>query len=451
MSYKVHTIMKKTIITLIALLGAISLAWGQNETPREETVKAEKKKIKTGWNFGPLPAVGYNSDLGFQYGALCDIFYYGDGNTFPEYLHKFNVEVSRYTKGSGVYHLFYDSKHLIPKVRLTFAATYMPNKMLSFYGFNGFSSPYFPSLAEENPAFYAFDRNMLRILADFQGSITDRIGWAAGVAFWNYRTGRVQLEKYRDETTLWDYYTGGQDPIIPAGQQNGGSQLELKLGLVYDTRDHEPAPTRGIWAEVVAYGSPDLIERQGNGYIKLAAHFRQYLTLINDRLVFAYRIAYQGTVAGRPPFYVQQSISTLYLRQINSEGLGGINTVRGILYNRMVGDGYFWANLELRCRLVDFRFLGQEWSLAVNPFLDAGMVVQPYLLERVQAFTPETQPGDVEFNPVYSGDREKMHLSAGLGIKAIMNRNFIVSVEWGKPFDKRDGTSGMNIGLNYIF
>ena len=36
--------------------------------------KAQKSEIiKTGWNFGPLPVVGFDSDLGFQYGICCDI------------------------------------------------------------------------------------------------------------------------------------------------------------------------------------------------------------------------------------------------------------------------------------------------------------------------------------------------------------------------------------------
>ena len=58
--------------------------------------------IKTGWNFGPLPVVGFDSDLGFQYGLCCDIFNFGDGSSYPEYKFKINVEASTYTKGSSV-------------------------------------------------------------------------------------------------------------------------------------------------------------------------------------------------------------------------------------------------------------------------------------------------------------------------------------------------------------
>lgn len=405
------------------------------------TSEQAPKKIKTGWNFGPLPAIGYNTDLGFQYGALCDIYYYGDGSAYPGYLHKFNVEIAQYTKGSGIYHLFYDSKYLIPKTRLTFAATYMPNKMMSFYGFNGFASPYEES---HGASFYAMDRKMLRILADFQGKITDKIGWAAGVSFWYYALDNVKLKKYAGEPTLFDYYkTTG---IIRPEEANGGSHIELKLGLVYDTRDHEAAPNKGIWAEVIAYGSPDIISQQGNSYLKLSAHFRQYLTLVQNRLVFAYRLSYQGTVAGNAPFYIQQNIATLYLRQVNSEGLGSINTVRGMLYNRIVGDGYFWANFEARVRIFDFRLFKQDWYFALNPFFDMGLITQSYRLNEMKEAA-----GAAEGAYIYNGDKDSMHFSAGIGAKLVMNRNFIISVEWAKPFDKRDGKNGMNVGLNYIF
>nr|MBP6364818.1 hypothetical protein [Bacteroidales bacterium] len=154
------------------------------------------------------------------------------------------------------------------------------------------------------------------------------------------------------------------------------------------------------------------------------------------------RLAAQANLAGEAPFYMQQNISTLYFRQITSEGLGGINTLRGVIRNRVVGKGLAWANFELRYRFLDFRFLKQDWYLALNPFLDAGMVIQPYKLDKMRYSNDPY---------IWSFADEKLHLSAGAGIKAVMNKNFIVSFEWGKPFDKRDGKNGMNIGLNYIF
>ena len=403
---------------------------------------AQEKDPKTGWNLGPLPAVGYNSDLGFQYGALCSFFYYGDGSVFPDYLHKFHVEASQYTKGSGMYHFFYDSKYLIRNSRLTFATTYLPNKMMSFYGFNGYASPY-NNDDELSSAFYSMDRKMLRILADYQKGFAPNMKWAAGLSFWNYKLDRVQLPKYKDDITLFELYKDAG--IIIPEEASGGSHAEIKLGLIYDTRDHEAAPANGIWSELILYGSPDIFEKNDNSYVKLSAHFRHYVPLNADRLVFAYHLAYQGTIAGSVPFYVQQNVITLYLRQINSEGLGGINTIRGVLYNRIVGDGIFWSNFELRWKLFDFKTRRQNWYFGINPFFDAGKVVQSYRLDEMKAS---------ENTDIYSDNSEKfdkMHYSAGIGAKLVMNRNFVISAEFGKPFDNRDGTSGLNIGLNYIF
>jgi hypothetical protein len=89
--------------------------------------------------------------------------------------------------------------------------------------------------------------------------------------------------------------------------------------------------------------------------------------------------------------------------------------------------------------------------MAIHPIFDAGKVVQPYRLEEMKAAEIAAVADGKAAGLVYSGRGEKLHASAGMGVKLVMNRNFIVSVEWGKPFDGQDGGSGFNIGLNYIF
>jgi outer membrane protein assembly factor BamA len=393
---------------------------------------AQESKVKTGWNFGPLPAVSYNSDQGFQYGALCDIFFFGDGSTFPAYVHKFNVEVSRYTKGSSVYHFFYDSRHLLKNIRTTADISYLADKMMDFYGFNGYWSPYYES---EGASYYKIDRKLLRFTADFRGRINDCFDWAAGIGIYSYKTGPVQLGEYSGEPNLYaNYITAG---LIDHQEAEGGVKVELKLGVVNDSRDHEADPEKGFFSEAILLASVD--------YLRFSLVHRGYLPVIKKKMTFAYRAGWQGRLTGEIPFYMLQNISTLYMRQITNEGLGGLNSIRGVLRNRVVGDGVVWANLELRYRFLDFRFLGQNWYLALNPFFDAGRVVQYHKMDEMRDQMPD-------MTLYYSvNDPEKLHLSAGLGGKAIMNRNFVISAEWGKPFDSRDGKNGLNIGLNYIF
>ena len=400
--------------------------------------------IKTGWNFGPFPAISYNSDLGFQYGALCDIFYYGDGHQFPGYQHKFNVEVSRYTKGETLAHLFYDSKYLIPGgIRLTAAATYLNSQMNSFYGFNGYATPYNYNFVNKkhqdyNPAYYADSYEMVRALCDIQVPISKNFTLMTGLTFWDIKTGGVGLKKYQDSQSLYKLYrkTG-----LIRDNEVSGSHLDFKIGALYDTRDHELAPQRGFCFEMVGVASTDL-RNNGNNFYRIMASWRHFIP-VGGRVVLAYRVASQETF-GNAPFYMLQTIQTLYLRQIKSEGLGGMNTIRGVLQNRIIGQGYAWANFECRVRIVDFRFIKQMWRIAVNPFVDMGVVTRGYRLEE-QKRAAELYP------ELYSGAKNGFHGSAGIGAKLIMNQNFILSVEWGMPFDRRDGSNGLNVGLNYIF
>ncbi len=397
-----------------------------------ESLIAQESKVKTGWNFGPLPAISYNSDLGFQYGALCDIFYFGDGSTFPAYMHKFNVEVSRYTKGSGVYHFFYDSKHLIPKIRTTADISYLTDKMMDFYGFNGYRSPYFESMGA---SYYKIDRKLFRFTLDLQGRINDNFDWAAGIGIYRYKISPVRLEQYEGDMNLYTNYITAH--IINEDEAEGGVAAELKLGVVNDSRDHEADPARGFFSEATVLASPR--------YLRFSLVHRGYIPVYREKLTFAYRAGWQGRLAGEIPFYMLQNISTLYMRQITNEGLGGLNSIRGVLRNRVVGDGVVWGNVELRYRFLNFNFLGQQWYLAVNPFIDAGRVVQYHNLEQMSIQIQD-------FVQYYAYDEpEKLHFSAGIGVKAIMNRNFVLSGEWGKPFNPKDGKNGINIGLNFIF
>ncbi len=410
--------MKKVFICAVGLVALCAEASAQEKV--------------CGWNIGPLPCVSYNSDLGFQYGVCADVFYYGDGSLFPEYEHRFYVEASRYTKGQTLLHAQYDSKHLIPGVRVTGAVSYQYDPLYYFYGFNGAQS-YEQSLdlnADTKTARYNFQRGMLRVLLDFQGRIAENVNWVAGTSFWNFKAQDFTSDKYLASTSLYNQYV--REGLISSVQASGGSHLEAKAGLVYDSRDMEAAPSKGIWAEAYVNGSPRLFGVE-SGYLKLVAHFRQYLSFFGtDRLVFAYHLGYQDTVLGQTPFYMLPVIYTLYLRQTGSEGLGGINTVRGLIQNRLTGEGYLWGNFELRARLLDFKFIGQSWYLATNPFLDAGYVSRAY---REDVF----------------GVGDRYAVSAGAGLKLAMNQNFIISVEAAQVLGHKEYPMGLTIALNYIF
>ena len=401
-----------------------------------------ESKIKP-WDFFVLPAVSYNSDLGVHYGLYGNVFYYGDGSTFPEYRHGLYGEVSQYYPSLQTLFLFqYDSKHLVPRHRLIVSLSYQLDPMYYFYGFNGEASPYDAARDKRGGlAYYNTKRTMLRAVAKMEGTIVPGLNWLAGVNYWRYTFDPIANKDYNSDSTLFNHYV--ETGLIHGDEARGGNRLELEAGLVADTRDKEAAPTRGYWIELFGDWSPDLFG-EGYHYLKLSAHYRHYFQLTrDDRLVLAYHVAYQGTVAGKAPFFMQQNIYTVLLRQTCSEGLGGMTTLRSIPANRMVGDGYVWANLEFRIKLFEFNLLKRHWRVATNPFCDAGMIVSPYRLDEMAAMTG---------NSVDALRRKatQVQVCAGIGFQIIMNENSVFSVEIAKGI----GTSypiGINAGLNYIF
>ncbi|MFR9548267.1 MAG: hypothetical protein SNG59_07660 [Rikenellaceae bacterium] len=415
--------MKKMI--LLALLTLLCLG-----------ASAQEDGTKTGWNFGPLPAVGYSSDLGFQYGVFGEIFNFGDGSTFPEYKHKFTVEASTYTKGSSTLSFAYDSKYLIPNLRTTFNASYLPDNMMSFYGFNGYMSPYDATAGE---SFYAVDRKYFRSYLALQGKIAGNLNWAAGLGYYSYKVGEVQLEQYEGAESLFaEYLSAG----LISADECSGQHVELQVGLVHDTRDSEADPMRGFITEVIGVASPNLLDASDASFGQLSIIHRGYIPVVGETLTIAYRALYQGVIYGEVPFYHLQNLTTLLFRRTYSEALGGTGSLRGMLRNRAVGEGYAMANVELRYRYFHFDLIGQKWYLALNPFLDMGQVVQPFRADEMTATSNSL---------IYSGSDESLHTTAGLGTKVVMNRNFILSAEYGVALDEQDGTNSLIIGLSFMF
>ena len=422
---------------LCLLLTAVSLSL---------PILAQKNEIiKTGWNFGPLPVVGFDSDLGFQYGVCCDIFNYGDGTNYPQYNYKINVEASTYTKGSSVLRTYGDFKTLIPDGKLFFDVTYFNAPKFGFYGFNGFASQYDPNTifpvglpADTKSGYYLMSRNQFRAVVSARKTITGNLSWAAGLAFYHIKTAPLGLKDYEGQSTLFDAYKIYD--LIRPNEENGGNVTQLRAGLVYDSRDHDSDPTRGQNIELSLVYSPDFID--GNGYSNLGMHLSlsQFFPVFTERLVFAYRALVQTNLWGEIPYYFTNNINSMFFRKMYTEGLGGNASVRGLNRNGVLANGFFMLNTELRWRIVDFKFINQNWQVATNPYFDMGQILQPYRLEE------QKNAG------LYSGREKSPHFTAGLGIKLIMNHNMVVSFEGGKPFDKNDGTGlWTNIGFNYLF
>ena len=132
------------ILVFVALSCLPFLAFPQEDS----TSCSSKSRIQ----ISGLPVVAYDADQGFQFGLVGNLYHFDSTVTYPDYKHAVKIEVSRFTKGSGVNQIFYDSKYLIPgNIRLTADMSYLTEKALGFYGFNGYQAVYNPEWEVEMP------------------------------------------------------------------------------------------------------------------------------------------------------------------------------------------------------------------------------------------------------------------------------------------------------------
>jgi Omp85 superfamily domain len=457
---------KKTFSVFLISLLVLSVS------AQEKPAATPEKKVKTGWKFGgALPATTYDSDLGLQYGALATFYNYGNPSVYPKYLDYIYTEVSRYTKGSGIYRIMYESNHLIKGVESVSDLSYLPDKANSFFGFNGYESVYnkewindklpsYPDGPYKTRMFYAMERNQFRFKNDFQGKLAgEHIKWSAGFAFQDFTISQVDVAKLNKgsknplptndaEPGLFErYHLLG---LISDNEVNGGWVNTLKAGLTWDSRDNRPNPMKGLWDEIGIEVAPKFL---GNdwGFSRFYITHRQYFTLIDKNLSLVYRLGFQTKLSGDVPFFYQSQVITSRLTGANSEGLGGSKTLRGVQRNRVVGDGFFMGNVELRWKPVYFKFLKQDCYLGLNGFYDFGRVTKNIDMPSDLSTRFSTLYPSEVYSDYFRPGTEKFHMSAGTSIMLAMNQNFIIAIDIGKALNEQDGNIGFSIGLNYLF
>ena len=446
--------MKRFYLSFIVIFLSLSLL-----------AQADKKVevIKKNWNFGALPAVAFDTDLGFQYGALVNLFDYGAGSRYPKYNHSLYLEVSRYTKGSSTYRFYYNSDQLVKGIETSFDLSYLTDQAYDFYGFNGFESVIHPEWIDtDNGAyasrmFYKYDRKLFRMKVDLQGKISgDRFRWMAGINFQNFKVASVNINKINKGKSEADklptttevpglYEKYQQWGIINTEEANGGFVPTFKAGVVWDTRDNRPCPMKGIWTEAIVEVSPKILGAESS-FTQLCLIHRQYFTLVPKDLSFAYRLGFQTTLSGNVPFYYRSQLITSVLTGNMSEGLGGAKTLRGVRRNRVIGDGMVYGNAELRWKFVHFNLINNNFYLGLSAFTDIGKVTKKVDVESIIA--PISSIPQTDY---FRWGAEKMHYSYGAGLHIAMNENFIIAIDYGLAADKQDGASGLYIGLNYLF
>ena len=188
---------------------------------------------------------------------------------------------------------------------------------------------------------------------------------------------------------------------------DGGLVSILQQALIFDTRDFEPDPTKGLYFEIGNEYSSGAIGSQFD-FDKLMIQAKTFHKLpFGPRTVLAGRLAVGNIFGNNAPFFEYQD-------QWSPDGsinaLGGARSLRGYRANRFMARSMWFTNWELRTRLVEKKIAGQRFALSVVPFVDAGTV-----RDRWQS---------LNFNDI--------RYSYGIGGRLAWNQSTIISMDIGK-------------------
>ena len=392
--------MKRTICIVLGALvgGAVQspAAWGQ-----------------TGLEVGGVPAINFDADEGFGYGAIVEIYQYGDGVQQP-YRWTLQPKVFLTTEGRRDFTVFFDAPRFLGAWRLDAFVGSEKQLATPYYGMGNDAAFDAGLVTGSDPYYYRFGRTRRGASLNVQrplGETPLRLLIGVGAVH-----GSVDISPFDEGGTFL-----AQELANTGGFIEDGWSDYVRAGLIYDTRDRETGPRRGTWTEFLVQRVDEALGSTSS-YTRLSFTDRRYFSL--GPVVLAHRLFVQQ-VSDDVAFHEIHRVQASFKGQ---EGIGGAQTVRGVLKNRYIGRGLMVWNTELRYRALEFDALGKPFHVVLSGYADAGRVWKD----------------DMHLDELFSD----LHRGYGGGLRIGMGENFTVAFDAGTS--EETGVQ-VYIGLGYLY
>lgn len=397
---------------LLAAMLAVGSARANAQQRDDRAARSESSRVSKGWDVAGVPALNFDADEGFGYGAILELYNYGVG--VQPYRYTIQPTVFLTTEGRRDYTVFFDAPALLPGHWRVSAFVGSEQQLAQPYYGIGNDAPYDANAEQNpNPYFYRFGRTRLRATADVQHSVgrsSARVLFGGGIT-----RSSIDITPFDSGTTLLATQLGGRTPVPSRTNY-------LRTGLVWDTRDREIGPKHGTWAELLvqrvspAFGATE-------DFTRWTGTLRQYVP-VAARLTFAQRVTVQQII-GHASFDEVSTIQSSFKQQ---EGLGGSSSIRGLPKDRYIGKALLLSNSELRWRATEFALFGRQSFVALNAFADAGRVWSDRL--RIDQAL------------------DALHVGYGGGARIGVGPSFIVATDVGHS---TESAAAVYVGLGWMF
>lgn len=411
----------RQLLNILAFTFIFGTAYAQIDSSKQKLpfAIADEKKLseedlankKEGTYITGVPDISSDPVNGFGLGIEGELFFNGKKSDpffeYTPYRQKLGITLFYTTKLQREVKLSYDVPYIFnTKWRLRVEAAYEVNPNLLYFGhdeksLNGLSTngkefssydDYTEALSGKRPGDLskgeatvvtdAFYNTYQKDEAIFNGSMEHSYLDSKLRLLGGYELAWINISTFDNKITSGNEVANGQS-LLQKDNNNFailglGSNIVsfLQAGIVYDTRDLEPDPSKGIFAELTNEFSNQVIGSKFN-FNKTFAHAKFYTPLFPKtfkRLILAARAGI-GYTAGDAPFFEYQD---QWSSEGSIEGLGGAHTIRGYKQSRFLARVMNFANLELRWRFAQTTFLKQHLAFSAVPFMDAGGVANDF-------------------------------------------------------------------------
>jgi outer membrane protein assembly factor BamA len=345
---------------------------------------------REGMYFTGLPEFSSDPLNGFGYGVEGSLFFNGKKSNplfdYTPYQHRLDLVLFNTTKDQREIALRYDAPYLFgSKWRMRTTAAYENNPNLVFFGtteksLQGLSyypagdtsqqllsaatySDYVAGLGSLNEYYNGYRKEEGILNVSFERSLyKSRVRLVGG-----YEFARVGISALQASSLIANDAAAGTISGVGVGNIS-----MAQAGLVYDTRDLEPDPSRGLFAEITNEFSNKAL---GSSYDfnKTFLHVRWYYPLFPKtfgKVILATRFG-MGYTAGDAPFFEYQD---QWSSEGSIEGLGGAHTLRGYKQGRFLARVMNFGNVEIRIRFAQTDLFKQHLAFSIVPFFDVGGV-----------------------------------------------------------------------------
>lgn len=403
------------------------------------------QKVSSRTEIGALPVIGYDSDRGLGLGAILVLARLSD-HTHPfdwriQLLAYTTTQINTDSEINFPLHRYYlglDIPEFInPKFRLVANISFQKLSNAGYYGI-GSRSRRLTSQDGVSDRYHQYDR----IYPGFDIAIRRQLydkptlrGKRRLELFGGTRLTYNNITVYDNSALAYDLATKHQPNQDGTTLQKflfGTSEhllWNLTTGLLWDTRDHEFAPSRGTFSELSLRFSPGI--QTSLLYGGLTGSTTWYFPIYRDQWVLGARLM-GDILLGDIPFYELTSLGTFE----PLDGPGGARSVRSILRQRYAGKVKLLANAELRGQAFRVQWANQKFRVGTVLFADAGRVWSDFSTQHLRGV-----PLDKPF----------FDFSVGLGggLRIQWGETFIIRADYA--YSPTDSTTGLYIDVGQAF